>query len=114
MCRAAAPCSPREAQGGASCSPAAHGQISHADTEKPRVQQWLRPAAHGEPSQEQSWAGAAACGEQHAVDQEGWELPPVGACAGAVHSQRVGPVVQSCVGAVLEELRPVGSPRGLV
>ena len=57
-------------------------------------------------------AGVAACEEQSTVRQEGW-----GSCCpwGPMWSsaQRVGPVVQSCAGSVLEELQPVGSPLGI-
>lgn len=48
---------------------------SYAVTEEPTVQQWLRcegGTTNGEPLQKQPQTGAAACGEQPAVEQEHW------------------------------------------
>ena len=56
--------------------------------------------------------GAAARGEQPTVGQEGWgSWCPQGQVWNS--AQRVSPVLQSCAGAALGDLQPVGGPHGI-
>ena len=111
-CGAEAPCSPGDVHGGAGCPSAAHGH--HAE----QISMCSHGGAHGAvdvawrryspwiPLQEQPQAGTAG----HWKERR-WVTGAGGAAACAdLCWSGTWRVVWSCVGALLEELSPVGSP----